>query len=740
MNRRAVKRPTMWATALACLSVYGALAMLSGPAQAASTLRQLAGPGGDDGNLDAPVAVATWGGGPLIPRADGDGWLVVDHYASTLRRIDKAEAVSTLAGKPGQRGLADGLRRQARFAWPSDVVRGPDGRIYVADMDNDAIRVVDAQGLVSTLPMRPASNTGEAPAPAENPSALAFDAQGRLWVLLKYSHTVLIIGADGLVSPWRTEAAPPDLVDITADGQGRIWGITATQVGRVHPDRFEVLADDTRAAWQPPVAYSVEPPPEGPVAAQWGRVPFVGRPPLPPMPEPPASARQPEFRDLSVDTDGSIYIAEAQRILHLPAGTSTLQTLFTLPEASWRRAEDGFVNIAARQGEVLVATHGEGLYKLDKARVPRPYSGVWSPRDELTTTDEATLRAHWQDMDDATLLQRDGSIIYLDRLDSAIIRRDQQGLNAVWAGERDDKGRSDGPLRQARFHYPHDMVQARSGDIYLADSGNGLIRRISPDGQVSTLAGLQRSQERVDGIGTQARFWQPKRLTLDEARGRLYVLDTSPYMGGGHVVLRRIELATAQVSTIDPLGANQAPVDDATLARLMAADRLPTLNYEDIAVGANGALYAFENGMGGDIVWRIDPDTGRHTLLFSPERAMTLGTHHEGDKDDNHLILCEQLWCSPDRIEADAHGNVYLSDSGNHTVIRIDAKGQAGLVAGQAGVRGNLPGPVPGALNRPDDLGWGPQGELIISTGRSGVMALSEPHKAPIQHAIEGLR
>lgn len=729
-----------WACALASLSLFGALGLWGEPALAEPTLRQVAGPGGDDGNLDGPVATATWGGGPLVPKADGDGWLVMDHYASTLRRIDKAQAVSTLSGKPGQGGMVDGARRAARFSWPSDVVRGPDGRIYVADQGNDAIRVMDAQGLVSTLSVRPAPQQDE-PLPAlDNPSALAFDAQGRLWVLLEYSHDVLIVEADGSMRLWRTADQRPELVDLTADHQGSIWGITATQVGRVHLDRFEVLADDTRPEWQPPIAYRVVPPRGGPVAAHWGQVPFVGRAPLPPMPEPPLSARQPVFRDLSLDADGSVYIAEAQRILQLPAGGSTLKTLFTLPESSSSRDDDGFVHIAARQGEVLVATHGEGLYKLDKAHVPRPYSGVWSPHDELTITDKATLQAHWQNMDDATLLQRDGSIIYLDRLDSAIIRRDQQGLNVTWAGERNEKGRQDGPLRQARFQYPSDMVQARSGDIYVADSGNGLIRRITPQGQVSTLAGRMRSQERADGIGTQARFWQPKRITLDESRGRLYVLDSNPYLGGGGVVLRRIDLATAQVSTIDPVSANLAPVDEATLASLMEAHRFPTLNYEDIAVGADGALYALENGLGGDLVWRIHPDTGLHTLLFTPAQGPFLSERSEGDEGENHLIRCERLWCSPERIEADAHGNVYLSDSGNHTVIRIDAKGQAGVIVGQAGLRGNLPGALPGALNRPDDLGWSSDGDLLIPTGRSGLMVLSQPHKASVQQSIKGLR
>ena len=729
--------------ALRAAVMAAAVAMVT-PALAAGPLAWLAGNPGSEGNLDGPAPVATWAGGPLMLHPDGDGVLVADHYGSTLRRIDRHGHVTTLAGGPGHRGLADGRGAAARFSWPSDAVRGPDGRIYIADSGNNAIRVLSADGDVSTWKLR----TDEAQDPSsdepvvDNPQALTFDGEGRLWVLQKYAGVGIVL-PDGQLQRWAPEGARSEIVDIATDGRGQVWGITPTALVRLHPDRLEVVVSMEPPEWEPPIGYRVSPPSEGPVAARYGQVPFVGRGPLPPQPAPPPEARAPEFRALGIDpSDGSVYIAEAERLMMLRPGSDTLRTLFTLPQPERRTRDDGFVGISVRPGEVLVSTPRAGIYRLDAGGTPRPYSGAWLPWDDLTR--KAETPDYPIDVDDTALSRRDGSVLFLDRLDHAIGRIDAKGVSTLWAGGHDEKGRRDGPRLEARFHFPADMVQDHAGNVYVADGGNGSIRRIDSDGHVSTLAGHSSTRQRVDGIGRDARFWRPKHLALDEGRGILYVLDTSPYIGLQDTRLRSVTLATGEVRTIVTAGDDfPLPVDDATLEKLEATGHFATFDYEDIAVGANGIIYA----LAGHVVWRIDPADGRHTLFFAEGDNPAKDAHYEAlaaarergedrDRLENHLIRCDWVWCGPDRIEADAQGRVYVSDSGNHTLVRIDPDGSAGVIAGQPGRRGNLVGPLPGSLNRPGGLGWTPDGALMINTDRQGIMLLRDPHKAPMRERV----
>jgi sugar lactone lactonase YvrE len=83
----------------------------------------------------------------------------------------------------------------------------------------------------------------------------------------------------------------------------------------------------------------------------------------------------------------------------------------------------------------------------------------------------------------------------------------------------------DGIGTAASFNYPSGLAIDSIGDVYVADTGNNKIRKITPTGVVSTLAGSG-VQGLVDGIGTSARFNLPKGVVVDSA-GNLYVAD--PY-------------------------------------------------------------------------------------------------------------------------------------------------------------------------------------------------------------------
>ncbi|HWX21845.1 MAG TPA: LamG-like jellyroll fold domain-containing protein, partial [Candidatus Binatia bacterium] len=113
------------------------------------------------------------------------------------------------------------------------------------------------------------------------------------------------------------------------------------------------------------------------------------------------------------------------------------------------------------------------------------------------------------------------------------------------AGLAGEAGANDGPSGTARFNSPNAVGVNRAGILYVADSGNHTIRTITPSGRdwvVSTFAGLAGSPGSADGLGSAARFSNPKGLAVDHA-GNLYVADSD------NNAIRRIT-ATGQVSTL----------------------------------------------------------------------------------------------------------------------------------------------------------------------------------------------
>ena len=106
-------------------------------------------------------------------------------------------------------------------------------------------------------------------------------------------------------------------------------------------------------------------------------------------------------------------------------------------------------------------------------------------------------------------------------------------------------GKRNGPGNRAQFNSPSGVTVDRSGIIYVADTGNSLIRKIALNGTVSTLAG-NGSPAFGDGIGTNTGFNLPRGLTIDSSGNLIYVADT----GNNLIRLINITDGTARVSTV----------------------------------------------------------------------------------------------------------------------------------------------------------------------------------------------
>jgi hypothetical protein len=116
-----------------------------------------------------------------------------------------------------------------------------------------------------------------------------------------------------------------------------------------------------------------------------------------------------------------------------------------------------------------------------------------------------------------------GDRFVLDRSRSAIFRWDVDNTWTVYAGSPGKApGYADGAGASALMNYPEDHVADSYGNLFVADTGNHCIRKIS-QGVVSTLAGSNTAGYK-DDFGTLARFTLPRALTLDAA-GNIYVAE-----------------------------------------------------------------------------------------------------------------------------------------------------------------------------------------------------------------------
>src|SRR5262245_25266645 len=163
----------------------------------AGSVTTLAGRPGSFGSADGMGSAARFNG-PSAAAVDYAGNVyVADTFNCTIRKVTPAGEVTTLAGQPGTAGSADGMGSVARFDFPFGVGVDNSGNVYVADSDNHTVRKVAPVGtnwVVTTLAGRAgvfgsANGTGSV-ARFNFPDAVAGDSAGNLYVSDGFNHTI----------------------------------------------------------------------------------------------------------------------------------------------------------------------------------------------------------------------------------------------------------------------------------------------------------------------------------------------------------------------------------------------------------------------------------------------------------------------------------------------------------------------------------------------------------------------
>ncbi len=212
-------------------------------------------------------------------------------------------------------------------------------------------------------------------------------------------------------------------------------------------------------------------------------------------------------------------------------------------------------------------------------------------------------------------------------------------------------GSADGKGKQASFYWPASVALDVAGNLYVADLYNCMIRKISQNGVVTTLAGTGKGGFQ-DGQGATAEFFQPSGLAVD-ASGYIYVADKY------NSRIRKIS-PTGMVTTFAGSGVQGTADGQGTAASF----RKPV----DVALDASGNVYVSDQS--NNVIRKISPD-GMVTTFA--------GSGVQGTADGQGTAAQFNL---PGGIAVDAAGNVYIADSGNNMIRKISPIGVVTTLAG----------------------------------------------------------
>jgi len=254
-----------------------------------------------------------------------------------------------------------------------------------------------------------------------------------------------------------------------------------------------------------------------------------------------------------------------------------------------------------------------------------------------------------------------------------------------------------GPATSAELFFPYAVAVDRSGNVYITDPDQNIVRKVSAKtGIISTIAGTVyvAGYSGDGGPATKAELNFPTGVAVD-ASGNVYIADAN------NNVIRKVSAATGKISTIAGNGAAGYSGDGklATAAELNGPGEL--------TVDSSGNLYIADSG--NSVVREVSAATGKISTIAGTPGAF-------GYSGDGGPATAAELW-TPDGVAVDQSGNVYISDSQNYVVREVNTSGIITTFAGN-GIQGYSGdgGPASAAeLSVPDELAVDSASNLYIA-------------------------
>jgi sugar lactone lactonase YvrE len=628
--------------------------------------------------------------------------------------------LSLVAGMLGGSGNIDGPT--GRFLGPEGVAVDLAGNLYIADYGNDTIRKRTPDGVITTI----AGSAGTSgwvdgigsEARFAQPSSIALDGMGNIYV--SDNNGLRMITPSGVVTTFVQQSGPPllDLAGLAVDSAGFVYvaGGGANLVYKILPaaGAVGILAG----------------------TGKYGSADGPG-----------AQATFSYVADVKLDRAGNVYVADEENCTIRRISPSGVVTTVA-GTAGLSGAADGVGAAALFAGPIGIAVDAtgtiyvadEGTYRafnntIRKISVDSVVSTLAGKVGVNTPMDGVGVAASFADPR-GIAVDGSGTVFVADAGASTIRQVTPMGAVTTIAGSLPAIGAVDGDGSMTRFNNPQNVAVDGSSTIYVADTGNNLIRKITPAGVTTTLAGLAGVDGMADGTLTSATFSSPVGIALGPG-GAVYVADAGSHLirkispngtvvtvagagwptainGFGYSQPGSLPVAIA----VDGSGNMYVADQGMNIIRKVSSDGIDSVLTNaaapmGVAVDSAGNLYVSDSGS--QTIRRITT-SGQDTILAGSRGS-------SGAVDGNGAAAS---FNNPGPLSVDKSGNVYVADTGNQLVRRVTAGGAVTVIAGQAGSMGVLLGDLPGSLNVPSGMAIDGKGALY-TTCENSVLKIQLP-------------
>jgi len=632
-----------------------------------SGIELIAGKLGGQGDLDGAGAAARF----FLPEtvavdAAGDIF-VTDTYNSTVREISAGGVVSTIAGNADIAGYLDGVGTATLFNYPQGIATDSNGNVYVADTSNEVIRKITSAGVVSTF----AGTAGVIGSTDGAGNVALFGFPEGLTTDAAGNVYVADSGNNTIrkITPAGVVSTLAGTPQVTGsnDGTGPAALFNGPEAVAVDAAGDVYVADTSNFTIRKITAAGVVTTLAGtPGNAGWAD--GTG-----------GAAQFADSQGLAIDAAGNMFVADsASNTIRMVTPAGVVTTVAGTPYVTGTADGTG----AAAQFHTpwgIIADAADNLYvsdfnndtmrKITPAAAVTTFAGLAPhPGSADGIGSAAQFSAPQAAVSDAS-----GNMYIADSANNTIRKITSNGAVTTLAGAAGVTGSADGTGASAQFNSPQSLSADSAGNIYVADTGNNTIRMITPAGVVTTLAGTAGVAGSNNGIGSVAQFNSPEGLVLDAANN-IYVADT------GNNTIREIS-PTGVVTTVAGTPGVTGAADGTGGAAQFDAP-------QGLAIDSLGNIYI--------------ADTGNYTIrMLSSTGAVTTfaGTAGQAGSADGTGAAAE--FNLPTGIAVDSTNTLYVMDSLFHIIRKVTPGAVVSTVAGYPGYQGVALGPLPGSFNDP---------------------------------------